>query len=50
LQGTKDMGLYFANKCIEGLVSFVDAWYLSDPHNGPSQTGYIFMCGGCWHF
>jgi hypothetical protein len=25
LQGTKDMGLYFANKCIEGLVSFVDA-------------------------
>jgi len=42
----KDMGLYFSNKCMEGLVGFVDAGYLSDPHNGHSQTGYVFMCGG----
>ena len=44
LQGTKDMGLYFSNKCMERLVA--DAEYLSDPHNGRSQTGYVFMCGG----
>ena len=46
LQGTKDTGLYFSNKCMEGLVGFADAGYLSDPHNGRSQTGYVFMCGG----
>jgi len=40
------MGLYFANKCIEGLVCFADAGYLSDPHNGRSQMRYILMCGG----
>ena len=40
------MCLYFSNKCMEGLVCFVDAGYLSDQHNGHSQTGYIFMCGG----
>jgi hypothetical protein len=31
---------------MEGLVGFADARYLSDPHNGRSQTGYVFMCGG----
>ena len=46
LQGTKDMGLFFSNKYMEGLVGFADAGYLSDPHNGHSQTGYVFMCGG----
>jgi hypothetical protein len=40
------MGLYFPNKCMEGLVGFADARYLSNPHNGRSQTGYVFMCGG----
>jgi hypothetical protein len=40
------MGLYFSNKCKEGIVGFADAGYLSDPHNGRSQTGYVFMCGG----
>jgi hypothetical protein len=37
---------------MEGLFGFVDAGYLSDPHNGHSQTGYAFMCGGAsisWH-
>ena len=36
LQGTKDMRLYFSNICKEELVGFVDAGYLSDPHNGRS--------------
>ena len=31
---------------MEGLVGFADAGYLSDPHNGRSQMGYVFMCGG----
>ena len=46
LQGMKNMCLYFSNKCMEGLVCFADAGYLSDPHNGRSQMGYVFMCGG----
>jgi hypothetical protein len=32
LQGTKDMGLYFSNKCHEELVGFANAGYISDPH------------------
>jgi len=31
---------------MEGLVDFADEGYLSDPHNGRSQTRYVFMCGG----
>lgn len=46
LQGTKDMGLFFSNQSKTVLVGFADAGYLSDPHNGRSQTGYIFTCGG----
>ena len=37
---------------MEGLVGFADVGYLSDPHNGRSQMGYVFMCGGAsisWH-
>ncbi|KAJ0881424.1 putative RNA-directed DNA polymerase [Helianthus annuus] len=46
LQGTKDMGLYFTNQSKTGLVGFADAGYLSDPHTGRSQTGYLFTSGG----
>ncbi|GJV68551.1 hypothetical protein Tco_1484060 [Tanacetum coccineum] len=46
LQGTKDMGLYFTNPSKTSLVSFADAGYMSDPHNGRSQTGYVFTSGG----
>jgi hypothetical protein len=46
LQSTKDMGLYFSNKCKEGILGFVVAGYLFDSHNGQSQTRYVFMCGG----
>uniref|UniRef100_A0A2N9IV50 Reverse transcriptase Ty1/copia-type domain-containing protein n=1 Tax=Fagus sylvatica TaxID=28930 RepID=A0A2N9IV50_FAGSY len=28
-----------------GLVGYADAGYLSDPHKGRSQTGYLFTCG-----
>ncbi|XP_035845241.1 secreted RxLR effector protein 161-like [Helianthus annuus] len=46
LQGTKDMGLYFTNQPTTSLVGFADAGYLSDPHTGRSQTGYLFTSGG----
>nr|GEZ17763.1 retrovirus-related Pol polyprotein from transposon TNT 1-94 [Tanacetum cinerariifolium] len=42
LYGTKDMGLYYTNSSQRNLVGFADAGYMSDPHTGRSQTGYIF--------
>ncbi|XP_056692034.1 uncharacterized protein [Spinacia oleracea] len=41
------MSLFFPNIFKEGLIGFADAGYLSDPHNGRSQTGYLFTCGDC---
>ena len=46
LQGTSDMGLFYSNQSISQLVGYADAGFLSDPHNGKSQTGYLFTCGG----
>ncbi|KAG7571783.1 Reverse transcriptase RNA-dependent DNA polymerase [Arabidopsis suecica] len=45
LQGTVDLGLFYTNHNKEGLVGFADAGYQSDPHNGKSQTGYVFTHG-----
>ncbi|GJZ21960.1 hypothetical protein Tco_0558999 [Tanacetum coccineum] len=41
LQGT-DMGLYYTNPSERNLVGFADAGYMSDPHIGRSQPGYVF--------
>jgi predicted CoA-binding protein len=46
LKGTMDMGLFFPNMSKLNLIGYADAGYLSDPHNGRSQTGYLFTCGG----
>ena len=46
LRGTMDMGLYYSNSSKEELIGYADAGYLSDPHKGRSQTGYLFTCGG----
>ena len=35
---------YAENPC-DVLVGFADAGYLSDPHKGRSQTGYVFTMG-----
>ena len=35
---------YTNNPC-DVLVGFADAGYLSDPHKGRSQTGYVFTMG-----
>ncbi|KAL5562762.1 hypothetical protein UlMin_032509 [Ulmus minor] len=46
LQGTIDLGLFYPNESKKGLVGYVDAGHLSDPHKARSQTGYVFTCGG----
>ncbi|XP_060216728.1 secreted RxLR effector protein 161-like [Lycium barbarum] len=45
LRGTIDMGFY-SNESNSQLIGYADAGYLSDPHKGRSQTGYLFTCGG----
>ena len=35
------------------MLGYADAEYLSDPHKGRSQTGYVFNCNGTtisWRF
>jgi hypothetical protein len=45
LRGTTDMGLFYPNKSNPQLIGYADAGYLSDPHKGRSQTGYLFTYG-----
>ena len=41
------MGLFFTNDSMHGqLTGYSDAGFLSDPHVGRSQTGYVFLVGG----
>lgn len=46
LRGSIDLGLFYPNESKQDLVGYADAGYLSDPHNGKSQTGYVFTYGG----
>jgi hypothetical protein len=46
LNGTKDLGLFFKRNNDHTLIGYVDAGYLSDPHEAKSQTGFVFMHGG----
>jgi hypothetical protein len=45
LRGTTDMRLFYPHYLNPQLVGYVDAVYLSDPHKGQSQTGYLFTYG-----
>lgn len=56
LKGTTDMGLFYPYASSSGstplgtrnnatLVGYADAGYLSDPHKGRSQSGYVFTIG-----
>ena len=40
------MGLYYSLSSKSGLVGYADTGFLTDPHNGRSQTGYVFLYGG----
>ena len=46
LNGTKDLGLFFKKNHDPNMIGYTDAGYLSDPHNGKSQTGFVFLHGG----
>ncbi|KAL6319511.1 hypothetical protein AAG906_014187 [Vitis piasezkii] len=46
LRGTTDMGLFYSRESKQQLLGYADAGYLSDPHKGRSQTGYVFNCNG----
>ena len=46
LKGTQDLGLFFPKNQDQTMVGYADAGYQSDPHNGISQTGFVFLCGG----
>ncbi|KAK2436707.1 putative mitochondrial protein [Trifolium repens] len=45
LRGTMDMGLLYHKVPKLEIIGYADAGYLSDPHNGRSQTGYLFTSG-----
>jgi hypothetical protein len=40
-----DLGLFFRRNQESDLIGYADAGYLSDPQNGRSQTGFIFLHG-----
>jgi hypothetical protein len=46
LQGTPDLGIFYPKNQDLSLIGYVDAGYLSDPHNGKSHTGFVFLHGG----
>ena len=43
LNGTEDLGLFYSRNQDPILLGYTDAGYLSDPHNGRSQTGFVFL-------
>ena len=43
LRGTMDMGLFYPKVPKLELIGYADAGYMSDPHHGRSQTGYLLQ-------
>ena len=46
LNGTRDLGLFYSKNQDLILLGYTDVGYLSNPHNGRSQTGFVFLQGG----
>ena len=46
LNGSRDLGLFYSRSQDPILLGYTDAGYLSDPHNGRSQKGFVFLQGG----
>jgi hypothetical protein len=46
LQGITDLGLFYKKNQDLSLIGYVDTGYLSDPHNGKSQTCFVFLHRG----
>ena len=40
-----NLGLFYPKGSNPQLIGYADASYLSDPHRGRSQIGYLFTCG-----
>ena len=46
LHGTTDLRIFYSYDCSDfSFVGYIDSDYLSDPHKGQSQTGYVFFNG-----
>jgi hypothetical protein len=45
LCGTTDMRLFYLRSSNSQLIGYVDVGFLSVPHKGRSQIGYLFICG-----
>ena len=53
LCGTTNIGLFYLRESKQQLLGYADAGYLSDPHKGKSQMGYMFNCNSTtisWRF
>jgi hypothetical protein len=46
LNGTRDLGLFYKRSPNSDIIGYTDAGYLSDPHNGRSQIGFVFLHNG----
>ena len=47
------MSLFYSRESKQQLLGYADAGYLSDPHKGKSQIGYVFNYNGTtisWRF
>jgi hypothetical protein len=43
LNGTRDLGLFYKRDPNSNIIGYTDAGYLFDPHNGRSQTDFVFL-------
>jgi hypothetical protein len=43
LNDTKDLGLFYKRGPNSNIIGYTNAGYLSDPHNGRSQIGFVFL-------
>jgi hypothetical protein len=46
LNGTRDLGLFYKRGLNFDIIGYTDTGYLSDPHNGRSQIGFVFLHNG----
>ena len=46
LRRTTDMSLFYSMELKQQLLGYANVGYISDPHKGRSQTGYVFNCIG----
>jgi hypothetical protein len=43
LNDTRDLGLFYKRCSNSNIIGYTNAGYLSDPHNGRSHTGFVFL-------